>query len=297
MSEQNMLERVKETYSKLHFGVEVEVNNISSYDHSALYVINNMFEGRERWSHVHDGSVYNGSEFVSGIMKPESLEKVAESVRIIRRHGGRAHESCGIHVHVDAAMFLNGNLKGLVNLIKMVNKYQDHLYHALGASETRRTRWAKPVEESFMREIDALKPSQLTIERIKEAWYRTEGIDTAYQRYNRSRYRGLNLHALFTKGTVEFRWYESTVHAGKIKSYIQLSMLMVATALNTTKGSSIARPFDINKGKYEMRTFLLKIHAMGDEFKTMRFHLTDHLLGSSAFHAESAPQTDSAQNI
>ena len=36
--------------------------------------------------------------------------------------------------------------------------------------------------------------------------------------YNSSRYHGSNIHATFTKGTVEFRLFNGTLHAGEIKA-------------------------------------------------------------------------------
>lgn len=42
-----------------------------------------------------------------------------------------------------------------------------------------------------------------------------------------SRYHGLNLHSVFSKGTIEFRMFNSTLHAGEVKSYIQLCLLII----------------------------------------------------------------------
>ena len=53
--------------------------------------------------------------------------------------------------------------------------------------------------------------------------------------YNDSRYHMLNLHATFTKGTVEFRLFQfdapangkrNGLHAGQLKSYIQLCLAL-----------------------------------------------------------------------
>lgn len=63
------------------------------------------------------------------------------------------------------------------------------------------------------------KDKNLTNEKAEEIWYSSAndgycgGID--HQHYNSTRYHGVNLHAFFTKGTVEFRLFNSTLHAGK----------------------------------------------------------------------------------
>ncbi|WP_442862889.1 amidoligase family protein [Acutalibacter sp.] len=41
----------------------------------------------------------------------------------------------------------------------------------------------------------------------------------------------MNFHAFFTKGTVEFRLFNGTTHAGKMKSYIQFCLAMSAWAI------------------------------------------------------------------
>ena len=55
--------------------------------------------------------------------------------------------------------------------------------------------------------------------------------------YDDSRYHCLNLHSVFQKGTVEFRLFNGTVHAGKIKAYIQLCLAIGAQALNQSCAS------------------------------------------------------------
>jgi hypothetical protein len=101
------------------------------------------------------------------------------------------------------------------------------------------------------------------------------GID--HQHYCSARYRGLNLHALYTKGTVEFRLFNGTTHAGKIKAYIQFCLAMSAWAINAEKV-----PFFKDTGDFTMEqkakimtNFLTKrLKMRGKEFETARHHLT-----------------------
>ena len=59
----------------------------------------------------------------------------------------------------------------------------------------------------------------------------------------------LNLHAAFSlerpARTIEFRAFNGTLHAGKIKAYIQLCLAISAQAL-TTKAASPTRPVTDN---------------------------------------------------
>ena len=99
--------------------------------------------------------------------------------------------------------------------------------------------------------------------------------------YNDTRYHGLNLHATFTKGTVEFRLFNSTTHAGEIKAYIQFCLAVSHQALTQKKAS--ARRTVTDNEKYAFRCWMLRLGLNGDEFKTCRLHFLKHLEGNSAW--------------
>ena len=99
-----------------------------------------------------------------------------------------------------------------------------------------------------------------------------------------------NLHATFTKGTVEFRLFQfdapadgkqNGLHAGLLKSYIQLCLAMSAMAKTAASASPKAQQTE--NPKYAMRTWLLRLGFIGDEFKTARELLTRRLSGDAAF--------------
>jgi hypothetical protein len=91
----------------------------------------------------------------------------------------------------------------------------------------------------------------------------------------------LNLHAVFNKGTCEFRLFNGTTHAGKIKAYIQLCLAISHQALSQ-RYASRARTQSSNE-KYTFRTWLLRLGLIGDEFSTARLHLLEHLEGNIAW--------------
>ena len=99
--------------------------------------------------------------------------------------------------------------------------------------------------------------------------------------YDNSRYRALNLHSVFSKGTVEFRLFNGTMHAGKIKTYIQLSLAISHQAL-AQKGASHRRTKSTNE-KYTFRTWLLRLGMIGEEFQTARKFLLENLEGNIAW--------------
>ena len=100
----------------------------------------------------------------------------------------------------------------------------------------------------------------------------------------------LNLHATFTKGTVEFRLFQfdaptadrkGGLHAGQLKSYIQLCLALSHMAKEVRTASP--KPQQNENPKYAMRTWLLRLGFIGDEFKTARNLYTKRLDGDAAF--------------
>lgn len=100
----------------------------------------------------------------------------------------------------------------------------------------------------------------------------------------------LNLHATFTKGTVAFRLFQfdkpangkqNGLHAGQLKSYIQLCLALSQMAKEVKSAS--AKPQQTENPKYAMRTWLLRLGFIGDEFKTARDVFTNRLSGDTAF--------------
>jgi hypothetical protein len=91
----------------------------------------------------------------------------------------------------------------------------------------------------------------------------------------------LNLHSVFQKGTIEFRAFQASLHAGEIKAYIQLAMAISHQAL-TASAASARRP-ETDNPKYTFRCWLLRLGFIGDEFATARVHLLKNLAGNAAW--------------
>ena len=115
---------------------------------------------------------------------------------------------------------------------------------------------------------------------FQKIWY--GGEDGSSTHYHASRYHALNLHSVFSHGTVEFRLFNSTVeHAGKIKADIQLCLAVCAQALNQ-RAASHTKTQTTNPA-YTFRTWLLRMGMIGDEFSTARKHLLENLEGNLAW--------------
>ncbi|MEQ8154484.1 MAG: amidoligase family protein [Clostridiaceae bacterium] len=214
-------------------------------------------------------------ELVSPILTYDDIETLQEIVRCFRKAGAIANRSCGIHIHIDGANHTPISLKNLVNLIA---SKEELLYKALEIDPLR-LRYCKKVNEHLLSTINKKKPK--TIEALADIWYEGYGAETRRKHYHSSRYHGLNLHSIFDKGTVEFRLFNSTTHAGKIKAYIQFCLAVSYQAINQ-KSASCKRTNTENE-KYTFRCWMLRLGLIGKEFETCRQHFLAKLEGDSAW--------------
>lgn len=230
------------------------------------------------WKAVRDRSIgAANTEIVSPILTyPNDVATLQQVIRAVRKSGARVNSSCGIHVHVDA-ISLNGRQLG--NLAKIVYKQEPLIIHALQISSDRMEMYTKPMETDFIEKINLRRPQTLTD--LNRLWYGGESAD--HQHYHESRYHGVNFHSLFYRGTIEFRWFEATLHAGKIKSYLQYCLLLLNRAEKVQYAASKKRCFNPSTAKYDMRVHLLRLGAIGDEFKTMRHFLLENMPGCASY--------------
>ncbi|MBW9171199.1 amidoligase family protein [Clostridium estertheticum] len=200
-------------------------------------------------------------ELVTPILKYEDIETLQELIRQLR-HAGAVSESklqCGIHVHIGAKGHTPNTIKNLVNL--MASK-EDLIYKSLEI-DPKRARYCQKVNENLIETINKKKPK--TLSELADIWYTGYGFENRGRHYHTSRYHGINLHSTFTKGTIEFRLFNGTLNAGKIKSYIVFCLAVSHQAL-IQKSASAKRTHTDNE-KYTFRCWLLRLEFIGNEFK------------------------------
>ena len=275
----------------MRFGVEIETVNITrEMAARAIQQVTGGYVNGSRciaddgriWQVVNDGSLNDvpahlRSEVVTPILTyPDDVPILQQVIRSLRRSGAKINHQCGIHVHIDASIL---DTKAIVRLAKYVFKQEPLIYHSLGISHHRIKKYTKPVDASF---IDKLENKRnLNMNQLNTLWYGS--YNHSPNKYHSSRYAGLNLHSIFEKGTVEFRWFEGTLHAGKVKSYIQVCLLLVNKAINSRGACSSKRTYNNNTAKYDFRVVLLRLGAIGDEYKTLRLHLLKNMPGCASY--------------
>ena len=298
---------------KQTIGVEVEMNSITREKAAKIAA---EFFGTERYRNTADRNGYcawsvwdeagrewkfqkdvsiagpdsEKCEMVTPILTYADMEILQELIRRLRKAGAKsdATRGCGVHIHIGAKGHTPQTLRNLANIMA---GHEELLASALHLDQDRIQRYCKMVDPRFLDQLNRRKPS--TMAALADVWYRSQNADYGRSRhYNDSRYHMLNLHATFTKGTVEFRLFQfdapadgrqNGLHAGQLKSYIQLCLALSQMAKTVRTASP--RPQQNENPKYAMRTWLLRLGFIGEEFRTARELLTKRLEGDAAFRS------------
>ena len=232
------------------------------------------------WKCVKDASLNDrngGCEVVTPILQYEDMEDLQAIIRLLREAGAKADGSCGIHVHVDASKHTIDSLQRLMNFA--IGR-QDLFYEALAVSERRTERFCRKMNKNLFKAIQ--QDSERTTASLERLWYSPVNDGYRYgishDHYNSTRYHGINLHAFFTKGTVEFRLFNGTTHAGRIKAYVQFCLAMSAWAIegkSTSLHFRTIKNYTMEQKKALMlRVLKNRLGLKGKEFQTARLHLT-----------------------
>ena len=230
-------------------------------------------------------------EMVTPKLTYEELPKFQECIRRVRAAGAKVNSSCGIHVHVDAA---NHNRQSLKNLIGIMYSKEDILFKALQVNESRASRWCQKVREPMLRQARTLSSEETKdLTQLESIWY--EGDIGNDEHYNWTRYYALNLHSVFYRGTVEWRCFNSTLHAGRAAAYVNLCLAISAQAI--AQRSTVMRKTRSDNELFTFRVWLVRLGLNGDEFKHTRDHLLANLEGDRAWRYDKDSYADALTNV
>ncbi len=270
------------------FGTESTIDHVSSYDSWTCK------DGKGRtWRCMSDCSIedptgksytticghsYKGCEVVTPLLSYEDIETLQEIIRKLREGGANANKSCGIHVHVEAD---KQDALSLRRLAKFFLARQDLIYEALEVGG-RKNRWCKPISKAL---VDKMKNNKnLTMGQLESYWYSSANDNyfgtINHSHYNETRYHGLNLHSLFTGKGIEYRLFNGTVHAGKIKAYIQFCLALSAWAIESDESIKFNRKVGLTaKQKENLFASILRnrLGLTGPEFATCRYWMMNKL--------------------
>lgn len=297
------------------FGIEIEGNNITrqkAAGKAAAYFGTGRSEytarrngymtwsawdaqGRE-WKFQKDVSIEGPDdqkcEMVTPILTYADMELLQGLVRILRKAGMKsdAGRGCGVHIHIGAKGHTPQTIRNLVNIMA---SHESQIAKAIKVDSWRQRRYCRTVDPRFLEQINRKKPS--TMSQLADVWYESQHCEYGRSHhYNDSRYHMLNLHATFTKHTIEFRLFQfdapadgkqNGLHAGHLKAMIQLCLAMSQLAKQVRFASP--KPQQTENEAYAFRCWMLRLGFIGEEFKTARDFFLANMDGNCAWrHSE-----------
>mgnify|MGYP001562233844 CR=1 FL=1 len=180
-----------------------------------------------------DASVYpSGTEMVGEPLGGDKfLTAMFELGRALSEGGAEVNDSCGLHIHVDA---MDLGAFEIRRLVELYTKMEGEIYRLVGVKragssmckpwkqkgevitrELRKAMTGKEIRDKLIRQMYDLdvrkkfKSERAT--KFPRSAEPEEGIIT--------RYRGLNLHSFFYRGTVEWRMHEGTTDLGELLNW------------------------------------------------------------------------------
>jgi hypothetical protein len=207
---------------KRHVGIETEMlyDELRDMDVSELdsYDIEHYIDTPNYWDGVYDGSLSNGGVELR-TRRPvvgDDISVAIDSLRSnINSYMPEVDDSCGVHIHFNALDFGYVELKNLLYVMKGIEHV---IYKSLPNNR---------IANRYCKSIDSLNYSDLekvdNMSSLHKLYYNkiADTIPDSHH-YNGARYQGLNLHARFFLGTIEFRYHEGTTNVDNIMSWINL---------------------------------------------------------------------------
>ena len=181
-------------------GISVEIEGYNHTDHT------------DHWKLVTDGSLSgnNTFELVSPILHGEQgLEELEKVCWVLDLCNAKVNDSCGLHVHMDAAEFDLQTWKNLIITYKRLENVIDHFM-----PRSRRN-------NSYCRTLVAISEASIN---------RASNISALRAAFEHDRYRKVNLEAYARHRTVEFRQHGGSTNFTKMSTWIHFLSKMITFA-------------------------------------------------------------------
>lgn len=178
-----------------------------------------------------DGSLKDkGKEFQTPKLSGKKGEKLLKDLCIsLVKNNFYVDKTCGLHIHLDTS-----DIAGKIDEIKRVMLFylffEPVIYSYLPFSR-RTNRYCMPLAQ-FYHEDEILNCDN--VEDLEKVWYREQKPERIASRkrekYDNSRYAGVNIHSLLSNGHIEIRHHSGTIDYTKIKNWIDLHLAILDKA-------------------------------------------------------------------
>lgn len=187
-----------------------------------------------------DGSLGdNGVEFQTPKLRGKKGEETIQHLcDTLRAEDFRVDNSCGLHIHLDGKGLLPSRRtkdrpKSLIALWSFYVAFEPVLLSFLPPKRRTNSFCRRMANEVSLVQLAGLR----TLDEAEHVWYKSRTRnDLKYrksQKYDDSRYFGVNLHSLFKDGHMEVRYHSGTLNARKILEWTNLHQIILDSAANT----------------------------------------------------------------
>jgi len=185
---------------------------------------------------------------------PASLDEaekiISDTCDALNDAGYEGTQACGLHVHIDADDFRDDTQK-LIQLIRVVFSVEDILFSMLPPSRWHNHYCYKLSHDYCFSDFK----DGCDKENLDKLWYSSDDICDIKSRKkyksDSSRYHGFNLHSVFFRGTIEFRYHSGTTNKEKILRWAGILLSIVDYAVNHYQAKEVkklhAMPITITK--------------------------------------------------
>ena len=169
-----------------------------------------------------DGSLEDGIEVQVPASNGGNTENLIEAAcSSLQRHGFEISRRCGLHIHIEFP-----SQKRTIKKLLLMAYACEPIFYAVNPKSRRDNSFCKPLTSAFkVNEILATQPRCID----KLFYSKANGSTTndaiklyKMSKWNDSRYFGFNLHSLFYRNTIEFRYHAGTIAPEKIISWVNL---------------------------------------------------------------------------
>lgn len=216
-----------------------------------------------------DGSLQkNGKEFQTPKLSGEVGEKLLQELCMkLVKNDFHVDKTCGLHIHLDTSD-MAGNFERIRNTMLFYLYFEPVIYSYLPFSR-RTNRYCMPLAQ-FYHEDEIIGCD--TVEQLEKIWYREQekGIidDRKKNKYDTTRYAGVNMHSMLSNGHIEIRHHSGTIDYTKIKNWITLHLAILDKAQRIPLSELVKIKFilDLKQRQAKMFEFLKLDKTLQDYF-------------------------------
>jgi hypothetical protein len=156
------------------------------------------------------------AELVSPVLEEADMGTLKSVVAAVAATGAQPNRHCGVHVHIGAT---EASVDDICRLLDVMLVEEAKLVNDFHCNPRRLGEFARLISPDFAKRFQEQRPR--TFQELQTLWY-GQAPDPSSQgdRYHESRYRGLNLQSYFFRGTVEFRYFDSSLDPHRIEAYV-----------------------------------------------------------------------------